>query len=123
MRSVLVGLVVLSSCHLADDPEPPKCEPGFHVENQHCVEDDVPGAVATIGKGCAISPATLVVKANADFVFENVDDVAHVVTGLGGKLLQDLAPGARSPFIQITLPGAYAYDVSGCTKGGAITVE
>lgn len=123
MRCVLAGVLILASCHLADDPEPPKCDPGYHVENGRCQENLVADTVATIGKGCAISPASLVVKARADFMFKNDDDVAHVVTALGGKLREEIAPGRLSQFIQISLPGSYAYDVSGCPAGGSITVE
>lgn len=124
VRSVFALVAcVMAGCHLADDPEPPKCDPGFHVEYQRCVENAVASDIATIGKGCAITPSSLVVKANADFMFKNDDDVAHVVTGLDGKLVQDLAPGQTSPFLQITAPGNYPYEVSGCTTGGTITVQ
>lgn len=124
MRCVVLALVLSSSsCHLADDPEPPKCDPGFHVEYQRCVENKTADTMATIGKGCAITPPNVVVKARAELMFENRDDVAHVVTGLDGKLHEEIAPGDVSRFVSITLPGSYPYDVSGCPSGGTITVE
>lgn len=123
MRIVLAGMLVLVSCHLADDPEPPKCDPGFHVENGYCQENRLADTRATIGKGCAITPATLAVKAGADFMFVNQDEVSHVVTLMSGKLVEEIAPGKTSQFIRISTAGSYTYDVSGCAAGGTITVE
>jgi hypothetical protein len=123
MRCVLAGVLLLASCHLADDPESPKCAPGSHAENGRCQGNLVADALATIGKGCTIEPSTLVVKARTDFMFDNQDDVAHVVTLMNGKLVEEIAPGQTSRFIQISAAGSFPYEVSGCPSGGTIAVE
>jgi len=122
MRGAAI-LFVLASCHLADSPEPPTCQEGFHVEDQRCVQTQVIDQLARIQKGCVVSPDPFVVKPNKDFQFENDDSDRHVVSGLGGALNEDLASGQHSRFVQITKPGSYSYDVSGCPKGGTIQVE
>jgi hypothetical protein len=123
VRAWLIAIVAAGGCHLADSPEPPTCQEGFHVENQRCVQTQVIGQLARIQSGCVLSPDPFVVQANKDFQFENDDADRHVVSGLGGALNEDLASGAHSRFVQITKPGSYPYDVSGCPKGGTIQVE
>lgn len=118
-----VAVLVLAACHLADDPEPPKCEVGFRPESGRCVEKEVKEILARIGTDCVTTPDPFVVKANVDFQFANDDDVPHTVTAIGGKLSVTLEPGKVSQYTQITKTGSYPYDVSGCPKGGTIEVQ
>ena len=124
MRRVgLSAVVFVAACHLADDPEPPKCEPGWAPENGKCVEKVIKEIHARIGKDCSLTPDPFVVTANYDFQFINDDDEAHTVTAIGGKLSMTLEPGKASQYTQISKAGSYPYEVSGCPKGGTITVE
>lgn len=116
-----IGALVLCACHLADDPEPPKCDPGFAPENGRCVEREVKDILARIGKDCTVTPDPFPVKVNTDFQFANDDDEDHTVTVLGKSF--SLAPGKVSEFIQISKTGSYPYAVSGCPAGGTIAVE
>jgi hypothetical protein len=123
MRRFGVAVVLLAACHLADDPEPPKCEPGFEPVLGKCVEKEVKEILARIGKDCTTSPDPFVVKVNYDFQFANDDDEPHTVTAIGGKLSMTLQPGKVSQYTQISQVGRYPYEVSGCPKGGTIEVQ
>ena len=116
-------MLAILSCHLADDPEPPKCEPGFHPEMGRCIESEVKEILARIGKDCSLTPDPFVVKVSYDFQFANDDDEAHTVTAVGGKLSITLQPGQVSQYTQISKTGTYPYEVSGCPKGGTIEVQ
>ena len=93
MGIVVVSLVVLAACHLADDPEPPKCEPGWAPENGRCVEKEVKEILARIGADCSTTPDPFLVKVSYDFQFANDDDEPHTVTAVGGTLSMTLQPG------------------------------
>jgi hypothetical protein len=117
------AILFVAACQLADDPEPPKCEPGSAPVNGRCVEKEVKEILARIGADCVTTPDPFVVKVNVDFQFANDDDEPHTVTALAGKLSMTLEPGKVSQYTQISKTGSYPYEVSGCPKGGTITVE
>ena len=123
MGIVVFSLIVHAACQLADDPEPPKCEPGWAPENGRCVEKEVKEILARIGTDCSTTPNPFVVKVNYDFQFANDDDEPHTVTAIGGKLTITLQPGQVSQYTQISKTGSYPYEVSGCPKGGTIEVQ
>ncbi len=129
-RSALVVVVVagLVGCHLADSPDPVKCEPGTHPSDGHCAQDVVSAVRVTISPGqagasCAVEPDSIKVAPNARFEFQNADSVDHVVAGDDGQPWTTAKAGQLSPLIGITKAGAWPYTVSGCTKGGTVVVE
>src|SRR5687768_6335285 len=122
-RAGISAVVLVAACHLADDPEPPKCEAGFEPLMGRCVEKEVKEVLARIGTDCVTTPDPFVVKVNSDFQFANDDDAPHTVTAIGGKLSMTLEPGQASQYTQISKTGSYPYDVSGCPKGGPIEVQ
>lgn len=121
-------MTLLVGCHLADDPEPPRCEAGFHVEMSRCVADKVSSTTVSIkagdGGGCLVTPETVTVSTGRDFQFKNEDAVDHVVTGnTDGQVWSTLKAGAMSDLIVISKVGAWAYTVSGCPKGGTVVIQ
>jgi plastocyanin len=129
---------ILLSCQLADDPDPPKCEKGFHPELQRCVpnettEKQIKITAAQGGTSCVadvgaqrppvLDPETLTVQVNEQFQFDNADAMAHEIRGADGAVWVTVPPGKRSPFTSILKPGTWAYRVSGCTKGGTVVVQ
>lgn len=135
---VVLSIAVCTSCQLADDVDPPKCEKGWHPELQRCVRDDVaPNRVkitaAAGGTSCTgeagaqrpplLEPASLTVKASEDFQFENTDVVAHEIRGVGGEVWLTVPGQASSEFTSIAKVGTWAYRVSGCAQGGVVVVE
>lgn len=137
-RVATLALLLLASCHLADDIDAPKCEKGFHPENQRCVQNETTEQRVTIapaagGTLCTVdvaqqrppvlTPETLTVKVREEFQFENTDVVAHEIRGADGTLWLTVPPGKLSDFTLITKAGNWGYRVSACAKGGAVTVE
>ncbi|HVH44019.1 MAG TPA: hypothetical protein VM925_16825 [Labilithrix sp.] len=137
-KAVFVALCVLAGCQLADDPEPPKCEPGSHAELDHCVLDETTtlrvkisaaaGGTLCTGEQAAqrppvLTPEILVVKGAEEFQFENADVVPHEIRGADGALWFTVPAGELSPFTSIVKAGVWGYRVSGCAKGGTVTVE
>jgi plastocyanin len=122
-RWTMATVVAVAACHLADDPEPPKCEPGWEPINGRCEEKEVKEILARIGEDCSLTPDPFVVRVNDDFQFANDDDEPHTVTAIGGKLSTVLEPGEVSQYTQISKTGSYPYEVSGCPKGGTIEVQ
>ncbi len=136
-----IAIVVLgtcASCQLADDPDPPKCERGYHPELERCVRDDVaPNRIeiraAAGGTSCpqaptaqrppVIEPASLTVKANEEFQFENADTMAHEVRGIAGEVWMTVPAGELSAFTKIAKAGIWEYRVSGCQQGGQVIVQ
>ncbi|MBX3189811.1 MAG: hypothetical protein KF819_22490 [Labilithrix sp.] len=137
MRRLVLSACLVSACHLADDKDPPKCEPGTHVENDRCVLDAFSGPVVTLaahagGTVCdgptterppTITPETINVKVNGDFRFKNDDAMEHEVRGADGQVWLKVKPGELSGIFGISKAGAWAYRVSGCLKGGSVVVE
>lgn len=131
LASVLAGLACLAGlagCHLADSPDPVKCDPGTHPMDGHCAQDVVTAVHITIlpgegGPSCSVDPDSFKVVPNGRFEFQNTDSVAHVISGADGQTWASVEPGQLSPLIGITKAGSWAYTVSGCTKGGTVVVE
>jgi hypothetical protein len=131
-RSVLAldasGLAALAGCHLADSPDPVKCDPGTHPSDGHCTVDVVTGVHVTIlpadgGMSCSVEPDSIQVVPNGKFEIENTDSVEHEIAGADGQTWATVKPGQLSPLIGITKVGSFAYTVSGCAKGGTVVVE
>ena len=125
---VLAGLAGQMGCHLADSPDPVKCDPGTHPSDGHCAQDVVSAVRVTISAGeggtsCAVEPASIKVVPNGPFEFQNTDRVEHVITGADGQAWATAKAGQLSPLIGITKAGAWAYTVSGCANGGTVVVE
>jgi plastocyanin len=125
---LLIGLVGLEGCHLADSPDAVKCDPGTHPSDGHCAVDAVSAVRVMIvtgegGASCSVEPDSVKVAANAKFEFQNLDSVEHVIAGADGKAWATAQAGQLSPLIGITKAGSWAYTVSGCTKGGTVVVE
>lgn len=138
VRRVLFAAVLVAGCQLADDPEPPKCERGYHPELDRCVQDETtalrvkisPAAGGTTCTGDATSqrppvlaPEILTVKAAEEFQFENADVVPHEIRGVDGTPWLTIPAGQLSPFTSIAKVGTWGYRVSGCARGGSVTVE
>lgn len=126
--AVFVVVAGLVGCHLADSPDPVKCDPGSHPSDGHCAQDVAFAVRVTIlpgegGASCAVEPDSIKVAPNAEFEFQNADSVDHVVAGADGQPWATAKAGQLSPLIGITKAGAWAYTVSGCTKGGTVVVE
>jgi hypothetical protein len=135
----LTAITAIEGCQLADDLDPPKCEKGFHIELEKCVEDKVAGISVTIspnaggGTSCAgdeatqrpptLDPETVRVKVNEEFQFNNKDVVDHEIKGVDGKVWLTVAAGKLSPFTSLTKAGNWGYRLSGCAKGGTVAVE
>lgn len=135
---VISGAVLVASCHLADDPDPPTCGAGTHANRGRCVADALGGPTVTIAAGAggtscvgdvatqrppSVSPEAINVKVGGEFRFKNEDVVAHEVRGADDQVWLSANPGELSGFFAITKPGAWAYRVSGCAKGGTVVVE
>jgi plastocyanin len=128
----------LVSCQLADPKDAPKCEEGFHPELQHCeanttTEIQVKIEAAPGGTSCSgdlsvqrapkIDPESLTVKVGEQFQFYNLDVVPHEIRGTDGLAWISAKPGERSAFFSIVKAGTWGYRVSGCQKGGSVTVQ
>jgi len=135
---VVASSTLVAGCHLADDPEPPKCPAGSHVELDRCVKDEASARRVKIsapagGTLCGgdpgserppiLEPETLEVAAGEELQFENADTVAHEIRGTDGTAWLTVPAGELSPYTTITKVGTWGYRVSGCAKGGAVTVE
>ena len=126
--ALLVVVVGLAGCHLADSPDPVKCDPGTHPSDGHCAQDVVVAVRVTISSGeggasCSVAPDSITVAPNAQFEFQNADSVEHVIAGADGQIWATAKAGQLSPLIGITKAGSWPYTVSGCTKGGTVVVE
>jgi hypothetical protein len=124
----LVAFVLLAGCHLADSPDPIKCDPGTHPSDGHCVLDPIMATTVTIsagegGLGCSVDPSSITVTTSAQFEFKNTDAVDHGIAGVDGQTWTTVKAGQLSPLVNITKAGSYAYTVSGCAKGGTVIVE
>lgn len=121
------AVAALAACHLADDPEPPHCGPGYHVDTGRCVADRVAGTVVVLssadGGECAPRPETVTIAADGSFQFRNDDDVDREVKGSDGQVWAVVKAHAYSDFIGISKIGSWAYTVSGCSKGGVVIVR
>jgi len=121
---VVLVAACLAACHLAEDIDPPACQPGAHRSAGACVADPVLGPVVTIGAApCAVSPDSITVAPNAQFSFENKDAVDHTISGADGKEWVIAKAQQPSPFLGITKAGTWPYTVSGCAKGGVVVVQ
>ena len=129
MSRLAVALaVVLTGCHLADSPDPVKCDPGTHPSDGHCVNDPVSAVTVTVSPGqggaaCTVSPASISVAVNGKFEIDNKDTVDHLITGADGQSWATVKAGQLSPLIGIAKAGSFAYTVSGCANGGTVVVE
>jgi hypothetical protein len=130
--------IVLASCHLADDLDPPNCGPGTHVENRRCVQDPIDGPQVAIlpasgGTSCAgdpsaqrppvVDPESFQVGAGVDFRFVNRDVVDHEIRGVDGQVWVTVKAGHASDFTSIQKAGSWGYRVSGCAKTSQIVVQ
>lgn len=136
---IVVEVLALAACHLADDVDLPPCPEGTYRENQVCKEDpNAPRPTIEIGPGVggtfcsgdeamqrppAITPSTLEVDAGTYFRFTNKDVVDHEVRGIDGQVWFNVKTGQRSDDKNITKPGSWEYRVSGCAKGGTVVVK
>ncbi|MDB5218199.1 MAG: hypothetical protein JWO86_6126 [Myxococcaceae bacterium] len=122
-----VAFATLAACHLADSPDPITCAAGTHADTGRCVQDDVAANVITIGDddagACLVTPDTIIVASTGQFQFKNDDNVEHTILGIDGQSWATVAAHQLSPFIGITKPGHWDYEVSGCAKGGTVTIE
>lgn len=125
--AALAAALLHAACHLADDPEPPKCEVGFHVDTGRCVADKVSGITVAIkagdGGGCVVLPEAITVPSGRDFQFKNEDTVDHEVTGSDGQVWSAMKAGALSDMMVISKVGSWTYSVSGCARGGTVVIE
>lgn len=131
-RSVFVlvasGLAAFAGCHLAESPDPVKCDPGTHPSNGTCALDVGSAVHVTIlpadgGTPCSVEPESITVAPNGKFELQNTDSVEHEIAGTDGQPWATVKAGQLSPLIGITKVGSYAYTVSGCAKGGTVVVE
>lgn len=124
---VVLGVPALAiGCHLADDPEPKKCEPGSHFDNGRCLQDQNVGEKITIelvAGTCTVTPPEVRVGIDAPFSFQNDDTAEHVVSGPDGKVWVTAPAKGKSPLIGITRAGSYGYTVSGCAATGTVIVQ
>jgi plastocyanin len=140
VRIIVTALAIgiCPSCQLADDIDAPKCEKGYHPELQRCVRDEaapnqIKISAAAGGTSCTgdataqrppvLEPASLTVKANEDFQFDNTDTVAHEVRGMAGEVWLTVPPQQLSAFSSIAKTGTWEYRLSGCAQGGTVVVE
>lgn len=129
---------MLVACQLGDDKDPPKCEKGFHVVLESCQPDTVAQIQVTItaadgGTSCTgdpaaqrpptLEPETVHVKVGEEFQFTNLDTIEHEIRGTDGTAWLSVKPNARSAFTSITKTGSFGYRVSGCAKGGTVSVD
>jgi hypothetical protein len=123
----LAAFAAAPACHLADSPDPITCPAGEHPDTGKCVQDDVAATVVSIrlddAGACVASPSFVTVASTGQFQFKNEDKVDHVVQGRDGQTWATVVAGQSSPFIGITKPGHWDYDVSGCAAGGTVVVE
>lgn len=135
---VFVLVATTAGCHLAEDVDPPNCQPGTHVENRVCVEDDVQGAAITIsaaagGTSCTgapeaqrppvVDPDPLQVASGGPFRFVNKDTVDHEIRGADGQVWATVKAGDQSVLTSIAKKGSWEYHVSGCAKADTVVVE
>lgn len=124
---VAVGAPALAiGCHLADDPEPKKCEPGTHYDNGRCLQDVNVGQTITIelvAGACTVTPPEVRVGIDAPFSFRNEDGTEHVVSGPDGKVWVTAPAKGKSPLIGITKAGSYTYTVTDCAATGTVVVQ
>jgi hypothetical protein len=125
--ATLGAFTIISACHLADTPDAITCPTGEHADLGKCVQDDTASTVITIGLddagACVVSPDVISVASTGQFQIKNDDNVEHVVMGADGQTWATVAAHQSSAFIAITKPGHWDFDVSGCAKGGTVTVE
>jgi len=123
----LAALAAAAGCHLADSPDPITCPAGQHADTGKCVQDDSATTVISIhvddAGACVVSPSIVSVPSTGQFEFKNDDKIDHVVMGSDGQTWATVTAGQSSPFIGITKPGHWDYDVSGCAAGGTVVVE
>jgi plastocyanin len=125
--ALIVATGAIASCHLADDPEPPKCPEGSHVELGTCVQDETEKirVVLTAAATCpSIAPDTIKVKVGERFQFENKDGIVHTIKGTSdGQVWLTVQPGALSLGMSIARAGTWKYAVSDCGSTGTVVVE
>ena len=131
-RLLLVASIILvvgaaAACHLADTPDAISCPAGSHPDTGKCVQDDAAMTVITIGLNdagaCIVTPDIVDVASTGSFQFKNDDTVDHTVLGIDGQTWAMVPAHQSSAFIAITKPGHWDYDVSGCSQGGAVSVQ
>src|SRR4051794_31386544 len=78
MRRIAAALIAMAGpgCHLADSPDPVKCEPGQHAIDGHCAFDESTATTFVISPGeggaaCSVTPSSLTVAVGAAFEFRN----------------------------------------------------
>lgn len=131
MRRIAAGLAascLALGCHLADSPDPVRCDPGQHAVDGHCAFDESPATTFVIspgegGAGCSVSPSSITVALSATFELKNGDTVDHVITGADGQTWATVKAEELSPFIGLTKAGTWPFTVSGCVAGGTVVVE
>lgn len=124
--AILGAPVLASGCHLADDIEPKKCEPGTHYDTGRCLADENFGEtikIELVGGACTVTPPEVRVGIDAPFSFHNEDAVEHVVSGPDGKVWVTAPAKGKSPLIGITRAGSYTYTVTGCAAKGTVVVQ
>jgi hypothetical protein len=114
-------LLWLGACHLADTADP-RCEAKTHLQSGQCVADPPDGPRVSIAS-CVVTPTSITVGVNAEFLFENGDDVERTVTGDDGKVWATMKARQPSAILGITKRGTWRYHVSDCTGGGTVIVQ
>jgi plastocyanin len=116
----------LVSCHLADDPEPPKCGKYQHAENGFCVQDTVLElrvVLEAADGGCpSFTPATIKALVGEYFQFENKDDKPHAISGSDNQVWVNVPAKDFSDFVKMSGAGRFTYRVDQC-PGGTVIVE
>ena len=127
VASIVLGVAAASACHLADTPDAITCPAGSHADTGKCVLDDTAQTVVTIhlddAGACVVTPDIIQVASTGSFQFKNDDNVEHTVEGVDGQSWAIIPPHQSSAFITISKVGHWAYDVSGCSQGGSVSVE
>jgi hypothetical protein len=122
-----LALAAAPACHLAETPDAISCPAGSHADTGKCVQDDTAQTVITIGLNdagaCIVTPDIIGVASTGSFQFKNDDNVDHTIMGVDGQSWATVPAHQSSAFISITKPGHWAYDVSGCSQGGSVSVE
>src|SRR6476620_6020889 len=94
--SIVILVLAMGGCLLADNPEPPTCEKGFHPELGRCRQDESTEKRVVItppegGTSCSgdaasqrapvLTPDPFEVKAGEQFQFQNNDVTAPEIRG------------------------------------------
>jgi hypothetical protein len=123
----MASMLVMASCHLADDKDPPKCEEGSHPERDMCIQDETEKLFVVLNAAATcptISPETITVKVNERFQFENKEATQHTIRGTSdGQVWVTVPPNGLSLGMSIVKPGTWKYKVSECGSVGTVIVQ